>query len=118
MTAPKKKVKRKVFRFTKDSSIVKSWVGVVLSGAYKLEEVPDVLNLYEMVVECLAELGYKEVEEEEEAPAAPAPAEPAAPVAETPAPAAPEATPAPAAETPAPAEPAPAEPVHYIDPVA
>lgn len=111
MTAPKKKVKRKVFRFTKDSSIVKSWVGVVLSGAYKLEEVPDVLNLYEMVVECLAELGYKEVEEE-------APAEPAAPVAETPAPAAPEATPAPAAETPAPAEPAPAEPVHYIDPVA
>lgn len=113
MTAPKKKVKRKVFRFTKDSAIVKSWVGVVLSGAYKLEEVPDVLNLYEMVVECLAELGYKEVEEE-----APAPAEPAAPVAETPAPAAPEATPAPAAETPAPAEPAPAEPVHYIDPVA
>lgn len=113
MTAPKKKVKRKVFRFTKDSAIVKSWVGVVLSGAYKLEEVPDVLNLYEMVVECLAELGYKEVEEE--APAAPAPAEPAA---ETPAPAAPEATPAPAAETPAPAEPAPAEPVHYIDPVA
>ena len=102
MTAPKKKVKRKVFRFTKDSSIVKSWVGVVLSGAYKLEEVPDVLNLYEMVVECLAELGYKEVEEE--APAAPAPAEPAA---ETPAPAAaPEATPA------------PAEPVHYIDPLA
>lgn len=98
MTAPKKKVKRKVFRFTKDSAIVKSWVGVVLSGAYKLEEVPDVLNLYEMVVECLAELGYKEVEEE--------------------APAAPEATPAPAAETPAPAEPAPAEPVHYIDPVA
>lgn len=116
MTAPKKKVKRKVFRFTKDSAIVKSWVGVVLSGSYKLEEVPDVLNLYEMVVECLAELGYKEVEEE--APAAPAPAEPAAPVAETPAPAAPEATPEPAAETPAPAEPAPAEPVHYIDPVA
>lgn len=116
MTAPKKKVKRKVFRFTKDSAIVKSWVGVVLSGAYKLEEVPDVLNLYEMVVECLAELGYKEVEEE--APAAPAPAEPSAPVAETPAPTAPEATPAPAAETPAPAEPAPAEPVHYIDPVA
>lgn len=112
MTAPKKKVKRKVFRFTRDSSIVMSYVSVILAGSYRLDEVPDVLNLIEMVTERLAELGYKEVEEE--APAAPAPAEPApaAPVAdETPAPAAPEATPAPA-------EPAPAEPVHYIDPVA
>lgn len=110
MTAPKKKVKRKVFRFTRDSSIVMSYVSVILAGSYSLDEVPDVLNLIEMVTERLAELGYKEVEEE--APKAPAaPAEPTAPVAETPAPAAPEATPSPA-------EPAPAEPVHYIDPVA
>lgn len=107
MTAPKKKVKRKVFRFVKDSPIVTSWVNMIIAGVYTLEEVPDALNLVEVVTERLAELGYKEVEE---APAAPAPAEPA--------PAAPEATPASAAETPAPAEPAPAEPVHYIDPVA
>lgn len=111
MTAPKKKVKRKVFRFTRDSSIVMSYVSVILAGSYQLDEVPDVLNLIEMVTERLAELGYKEVEEE--APKAPAaPAEPA-PVAETPASAAHEAE-----ATPAPAEPAPAEPVHYIDPVA
>lgn len=115
MTAPKKKVKRKVFRFTRDSSIVMSYVSVILAGSYSLDEVPDVLNLIEMVTERLAELGYKEVEEEApKAPAAPAEPAPAAPVAETPAPAA-----APEAEaTPAPAEPAPAEPVHYIDPVA
>lgn len=114
MTAPKKKVKRKVFRFTRDSSIVMSYVSVILAGSYSLDEVPDVLNLIEMVTERLAELGYKEVEEEApKAPATPAEPAPAAPVAETPAPAAPEAE-----ATPAPAEPAPAEPVHYIDPVA
>ena len=101
MTAPKKKVKRKVFRFVKDSPIVTSWVNMIIAGVYTVDEVPDALNLVEVVTERLAELGYKEVEE---APAAPAPAEPAAT--------------APVAETPAPAEPAPAEPVHYIDPVA
>lgn len=116
MTAPKKKVKRKVFRFTRDSSIVMSYVSVILAGSYSLDEVPDVLNLIEMVTERLAELGYKEVEEEapKAAPATPAEPAPAAPVAETPAPAAHEAEATPAA----PAEPAPAEPVHYIDPVA
>ncbi|WP_163979830.1 hypothetical protein [Paenibacillus alvei] len=39
--------------FTKDSGLVKVWVGLVMVGAYKLEQVPKLFNLKEAVSEVV-----------------------------------------------------------------
>lgn len=41
--------------FTKDSGLVKVWVSLVLAGTYKLEQVPELLNLKEVVTEVVNE---------------------------------------------------------------
>lgn len=55
-----KMVKTKKF-FTKNSSIVKSWVTLVTSGVYAIDKVPNLFNLKEVVQEVLDELA-KETE--------------------------------------------------------
>lgn len=35
--------------FTKDSALVKTWVGLVVSGAYTKDQVPKLFNLREVV---------------------------------------------------------------------
>ena len=35
--------------FTKDSALVKIWIGLVLDGTYKIEQVPSLSNLKEVV---------------------------------------------------------------------
>lgn len=39
------------FKFTKQSSVVKAWVALVLSEEYTLEDVPALFNLREVVAE-------------------------------------------------------------------
>lgn len=39
--------------FTKNSGLVKVWVSLVLDGTYKLEQVPELLNLKETVTEVV-----------------------------------------------------------------
>lgn len=41
--------------FTKDSGLVKVWVSLVLNGTYSLEQVPELLNLKEVVTEVVNE---------------------------------------------------------------
>lgn len=38
-----------VIMFTKDSALVKIWVGLVLDGVYTLDQVPQLSNLKEVV---------------------------------------------------------------------
>lgn len=40
--------------FTKDSGLLKVWVSLVMSKTYKLEEVPQLFNLKEVVTEVIA----------------------------------------------------------------
>ena len=42
--------------FTKDSARVKTWVSLVLSGAYTKEQVPKLFNLREVVSEVVDSL--------------------------------------------------------------
>lgn len=42
--------------FTKDSALVKTWVSLVLSGAYTKEQVPKLFNLKEVVSEVVDSL--------------------------------------------------------------
>ena len=42
--------------FTKDSALVKTWVSLVLSGAYTKEQVPKLFNLREVVGEVVDSL--------------------------------------------------------------
>ena len=42
--------------FTKDSALVKTWVSLVLSGAYTKEQVPKLFNLREVVSEVMDSL--------------------------------------------------------------
>lgn len=42
-------------QFTKESGLVKVWVGLVMAGAYTLEQVPQLFNLREVVSEVIAE---------------------------------------------------------------
>nr|DAV40784.1 MAG TPA: hypothetical protein [Caudoviricetes sp.] len=42
--------------FTKDSALVKTWVSLVLSGAYTKEQVPKLFNLREVVSEVVDSL--------------------------------------------------------------
>lgn len=39
--------------FTKDSGLVKVWVSLVFIGTYKLEEVPNLSNLKQVVTEVI-----------------------------------------------------------------
>ncbi len=41
--------------FTKNSGLVKVWVSLVLGGTYKLEEVPALFNLKQVVTEVVKE---------------------------------------------------------------
>lgn len=42
--------------FTKDSALVKTWVSLVLSGAYTKEQIPKLFNLREVVSEVVDSL--------------------------------------------------------------
>jgi len=39
--------------FTKDSGLVKVWVGLVMVGVYKMEQVPKLFNLKDAVNEVI-----------------------------------------------------------------
>ncbi|WP_190323394.1 hypothetical protein [Rummeliibacillus sp. TYF-LIM-RU47] len=39
--------------FTKDSALVKVWVGLVMAGTYQLEQVPPLSNLKTVVTEVI-----------------------------------------------------------------
>lgn len=39
--------------FTKDSGVVKVWVTLILSNTYKLEDVPELYNLRQVVSDVL-----------------------------------------------------------------
>ena len=41
--------------FTKDSGLVKVWVGLVMAGTYTLEQVPVLFNLKDVVTEVVNE---------------------------------------------------------------
>lgn len=41
--------------FTKDSGLVKVWVSLVLANRYTFEQVPELLNLKEVVAEVIEE---------------------------------------------------------------
>ncbi|MEX2784437.1 hypothetical protein AB3331_04535 [Streptococcus sp. H49] len=57
-------MKKFTYVFKKEHQIVKSWVSLVLSGTYKLEEVPALFNLREVVIEVLTEQEEAESEGE------------------------------------------------------
>ena len=42
--------------FTKDSALVKTWVSLVVSGAYTKEQVPKLFNLRDVVSEIVDSL--------------------------------------------------------------
>lgn len=42
--------------FKKESALVKIWVGIVMAGTYKLEEVPQLSNLREVVSQVIKEM--------------------------------------------------------------
>lgn len=39
--------------YTKDSGLVKVWVGLVMTGAYTVDQVPKLFNLKEVVTEVV-----------------------------------------------------------------
>lgn len=54
-----------MFKLTKESGLVKNvWVPLILNGTYKVEQVPNLLNLREVVNEVLLEVGFAESKEE------------------------------------------------------
>ncbi|OOO62026.1 hypothetical protein BS637_09495 [Clostridium tepidum] len=58
-----KNIKRRVlnmFKFNKESGCVKVWVTLILNGTYKVEQVPNLLNLKECVKEVLKDVGFVE----------------------------------------------------------
>ena len=42
--------------FTKESGLVKVWVGLVMAGTYTIEQVPNLYNLREVVEEVINEM--------------------------------------------------------------
>ena len=50
--------------FNENSMLVRTWFSVVLSGAYKFHQVPNLSNLREEVEKKLIEVGY-DIENEE-----------------------------------------------------
>lgn len=53
-----------MFSFNKESGCVKVWVTLILNGTYKVEQVPNLLNLKECVNEVLIEMGAIEEDKE------------------------------------------------------
>jgi len=43
--------------FTKESGLVKVWVSLVLAGTYRLDQVPELYNLRDVVTEVVNETG-------------------------------------------------------------
>ncbi len=43
-------------KFTKNSSLVKSWVSLILAGIYTVEDVPELFNLKSVVQEIVSEI--------------------------------------------------------------
>ena len=52
----KRKGRVMIMVFTKNSALVKTWVSLVLSGAYTKDEVPKLFNLREVVGEVVDSL--------------------------------------------------------------
>lgn len=46
-----------MFKFTKDSVIVKVWVTLILAGTYTLNQCPNLFNLKDVVTEVLKDMG-------------------------------------------------------------
>ena len=40
-------------RFTKDSGLVKTWVSLILCGAFTVEQIPNLFNLKSVVMEII-----------------------------------------------------------------
>ena len=51
-----------LYKFIKDSGIVKVWVTLIMGGTYTFEQVPKLFNLRECVQEVLIEMGLMSVE--------------------------------------------------------
>ena len=49
------KMEKFTYTFKKNHQIVKSWVALVLSGTYTVDQVPKLFNLQEVVIEVLSE---------------------------------------------------------------
>ncbi|WP_163201597.1 hypothetical protein [Clostridium sporogenes] len=49
-----------MFKFNKESGCVKVWITLIMNGTYKVEQVPNLLNLKECVGEVLQEVGFVE----------------------------------------------------------
>ena len=43
-------------KFTKNSSLVKSWVSLILAGIYTVDDVPELFNLKSVVQEVVSEI--------------------------------------------------------------
>jgi hypothetical protein len=62
------KIKRRVlnmFSFNKESGCVKIWITLILNGTYKVEQVPNLLNLKECVNEVLQDMGFIKEDKEQ-----------------------------------------------------
>ncbi|MCW6112442.1 hypothetical protein [Clostridium sporogenes] len=55
-----------MFSFNKESGCVKVWVTLIMNDTYKVEEVPNLLNLKECVGEVLRDIGFVEENKEKE----------------------------------------------------
>lgn len=49
-----------MFKFNKESGCVKVWVTLIMNGTYKVEQVPNLLNLKECVNNVLKDVGFTE----------------------------------------------------------
>ncbi|MBW9170790.1 hypothetical protein K2F43_06160 [Clostridium estertheticum] len=49
-----------MFKFNKESGCVKVWITLIVGGVYKVEQVPKLFNLREMVGEVLEDMGVTE----------------------------------------------------------
>lgn len=47
-----------MFSFNKESGCVKVWVTLIMNETYKVEQVPNLLNLKDCVEEVLVEIGF------------------------------------------------------------
>lgn len=49
-----------MFKFDKESGCVKVWVTLIMNGTYKVEQIPNLLNLQECVKAVLKDVGFTE----------------------------------------------------------
>lgn len=54
-----------MFSFNKESGCVKIWITLILNGTYKVEQVPNLLNLKECVNEVLQDMGFIKEDKEQ-----------------------------------------------------